>query len=420
MVSSSQEAGLACSFDVEQQKEQENKRPHRAFGAGLVAGGLVCAALLAIALFQQQDDKEGTTADRPRLAASAFASNWQGPTAFEAKQMAMKMSLNMMAADPKFQQDVEHGAKQIDELLANPQFFEQAKTVARRMKQVLADPHFKGQINLPVELRKAQVTQQHGVQSLLPMVPEMAFAIAGGAAGRSGTSGLRSPATQSSKRATVTEMNASTVDVSTVEVKLSRSEREEKAERDFKKNFPSSSSSYSSSSSRKPFDVKELAGVTAPLGFFDPVGFSTDETEGKIRFYREVELKHGRVGMLAALGFLVGENFHPLFGGGIDVPSYLAFQQTPLQTFWPAVVFIIAILEVFSVFTFESPLGGRPWTIRLDHEPGDVGFDPVGLKPKDPKELKDMQTKELNNGRLAMIAAAGMIAQELATGKKLF
>ena len=31
-----------------------------------------------------------------------------------------------------------------------------------------------------------------------------------------------------------------------------------------------------------------------------------------------------------------------------------------------------------------------------------------------------MQTKELNNGRLAMIAVAGMVGQELATGGKLF
>ena len=53
-----------------------------------------------------------------------------------------------------------------------------------------------------------------------------------------------------------------------------------------------------------------------------------------VRFLREVELKHCRVAMLAALGFLVGENFHPLFGGAIDVPSYIAFQETPLQTFW--------------------------------------------------------------------------------------
>lgn len=41
----------------------------------------------------------------------------------------------------------------------------------------------------------------------------------------------------------------------------------------------------------------------------------------------------------------MGENFHPLFGGNIDVPSYIAFQETPLQTFWPAVMLAISILE---------------------------------------------------------------------------
>jgi len=168
--------------------------------------------------------------------------------------------------------------------------------------------------------------------------------------------------------------------------------------------------------------AKNMAGVTEPLGFFDPVGFCSEDglTEGRLCFYREVELKHGRVAMLASLGFLVGEQFHPLFGGDIDVPSYLAFQQTPLQAFWPAVVTAIAIPEVFSVFSFNSPLGGQPWSIRSDREAGDLGFDPLGLKPTDAKEFKDMQTKELNNGRLAMIAAAGMIAQELASGQKLF
>merc|ERR1712100_836855 len=123
--------------------------------------------------------------------------------------------------------------------------------------------------------------------------------------------------------------------------------------------------------------AKSLPGVTGPLGFFDPLGFCSadDITEGKIKFYREVELKHGRVGMLAALGFVVGENFHPLFGGNVGVPSYLAFQETPLQTFWPAVVFAIAIPEIFSVFTFDTPalfgnLGGNVWYIRSDHESG--------------------------------------------------
>merc|ERR1719321_87330 len=177
--------------------------------------------------------------------------------------------------------------------------------------------------------------------------------------------------------------------------------------------------------------AKELPGVTEPLGFWDPLGFCSDEklTEGKLKFYRECELKHGRVGMLAALGFPLAEVFHPLFGGDVDAPSYLAFQQTPLETFWPVVVGAIAIPEIYSVFTFE-PVGandkrgkptpqGQPWAILAEHESGDLGFDPLGLKPTDPDALKEMQTKELNNGRLAMIATAGMIVQELVTKDKL-
>merc|ERR1719311_562926 len=179
--------------------------------------------------------------------------------------------------------------------------------------------------------------------------------------------------------------------------------------------------------------AKSLPGITGPLGFFDPAGFCSEDgasnekvSEGKVRFYREVELKHGRVAMLAALGYPLAEQFHPLFATD-DAPSFSAFQQTPLQTFWPAVVFAIAIPEIFSVFTFQTPASrdekgnpAQPWTIRKDHSPGDLGFDPLGLKPTDSAELLAMQNKELNNGRLAMIAIAGMIVQELATGEKLF
>jgi hypothetical protein len=175
-----------------------------------------------------------------------------------------------------------------------------------------------------------------------------------------------------------------------------------------------------------------MAGVTAPMGFFDPLGFTSEVvfnesgtfgvpvSKGKLLFYREVELKHGRVGMLAALGILVGEKFHPLFGGDIDVPSYVAFQQTPLQSFWPAVVAAIAVPEMYSVFSFNRPGEGELWTIQDTHQSGNLGWDPLGLKPKDAAGFKEMQNKELNNGRLAMLAAAGMIAQELVTQGKLF
>ena len=39
------------------------------------------------------------------------------------------------------------------------------------------------------------------------------------------------------------------------------------------------------------FNVRDLPGITDPLGFFDPAGFCEDATEGKIRFYREVEVR---------------------------------------------------------------------------------------------------------------------------------
>jgi len=84
------------------------------------------------------------------------------------------------------------------------------------------------------------------------------------------------------------------------------------------------------------------------------------------------------------------------------------------------VVAVIAVIEIFSIFpAFEDP-NIEGWAIKSTHTAGDFGFDPLGLKPKEPKELMEMQTKELNNGRLAMIAIAGMVVQEAVTGQKLF
>jgi hypothetical protein len=167
--------------------------------------------------------------------------------------------------------------------------------------------------------------------------------------------------------------------------------------------------------------AETLPGITGE-GVWDPMNYCKQRgvTEGKIKFYREVELKHGRLAMLASVGLVVGENYHPLFGGDIDVPSYLAFQQTPLEAFWPAVVLAIAIPEIFSVMSFEAVPGGQSWSIRSDHESGNLGFDPLDMKPTDPDELREVQNKELTYGRFAMLGTAGMILQEVMTGSKLF
>jgi len=58
--------------------------------------------------------------------------------------------------------------------------------------------------------------------------------------------------------------------------------------------------------------------------------------------------------------------------------------------------------------------------MRKGRIPGDFNFDPLGLKPRDPAELRKIQMKEINNGRLAMLATAGILAQEMVTRKSVF
>lgn len=48
-----------------------------------------------------------------------------------------------------------------------------------------------------------------------------------------------------------------------------------------------------------------------------------------------------------------------------------------------------------------------------------IGFDPLGLMPEDEDGFNEMATKELQNGRLAMIAAAGFLAQEAVDHKPI-
>ena len=38
------------------------------------------------------------------------------------------------------------------------------------------------------------------------------------------------------------------------------------------------------------FEARSMPGTCDPIGFFDPVGFTKNASEGRIRFYREVEV----------------------------------------------------------------------------------------------------------------------------------
>ena len=110
-----------------------------------------------------------------------------------------------------------------------------------------------------------------------------------------------------------------------------------------------------------------------------------------------------------------------IFEGKIDGIAINQFWQVP-EGFWPVILLFIAVPETFRALRgwMEPTVPENYFQLRTGYVPGDLDFDPLGLKPEDPEELKEMQTKELQHGRLAMLAAAGMIVQELQTGAMLF
>jgi hypothetical protein len=92
-----------------------------------------------------------------------------------------------------------------------------------------------------------------------------------------------------------------------------------------------------------------LPGSSAPMGQFDPLGLTKTMSIEEIKRYRESEVTHGRVAMLATLGYLVGENFHPLFGGVISGPAntHLAQVQEVAPAFFTFLTLGIGASEVF-------------------------------------------------------------------------
>jgi hypothetical protein len=166
-----------------------------------------------------------------------------------------------------------------------------------------------------------------------------------------------------------------------------------------------------------------VPGSLAPMGIFDPLGLAEKATPALLARYREAELAHGRVSMLAVIGFLVGEQVEGssfLFDAQISGPAITHIGQVP-DGFWAVIIAFIGAYEAQRAQDgWVDPARcavDSPGELRDDYSPGDLKFDPLGLMPDDDEEFEVMQTKELQNGRLAMLAAAGFLAQEAVDGK---
>ena len=178
-----------------------------------------------------------------------------------------------------------------------------------------------------------------------------------------------------------------------------------------------------STTAMSAFTVDSMPGALPPMGFWDPLGFATDADEATLKKYREAEVTHGRVAMLAVIGFFVGEAVEGssvLFDASISGPAISHPAQIPGG--WDAIIVaLIGFAELQrSKVGWVDPANAKfdqPGGLLDSYYPGDIGFDPLGLKPEDPEEFNVMATKELQNGRLAMLAAAGFLAQEAVDGK---
>lgn len=123
-------------------------------------------------------------------------------------------------------------------------------------------------------------------------------------------------------------------------------------------------------------------------------------------FLREAELKHSRIAMVSVVAFPILEHYSS--GLGID-----AFQQLP-DLVQLGTVQLMFVSEFTSMIRgWRNPLEA-PFTLNDNYQPGDLGF---GIWNS---TMGDSMDKELNNGRLAMVAMLGMMAQELVTHQRLF
>ena len=104
----------------------------------------------------------------------------------------------------------------------------------------------------------------------------------------------------------------------------------------------------------------EIPGVPSSRFDFDPLGFAERASPAEMVKYREAELKHGRVAMLAITGMLFAEVWHPMLYAPSNVPAIFAFQGTLQQSSILAPV----LLAIGAVETASFP-GWEPTDFKM-------------------------------------------------------
>jgi hypothetical protein len=164
-----------------------------------------------------------------------------------------------------------------------------------------------------------------------------------------------------------------------------------------------------------PFMTRPMAldGSMAGDVGFDPLGFAKDSAS--LMNYREAEIRHARLAMLAAAGWPLSELFNGKISSVLGMNSLLdSSDRAPSVlnggldkvslVYWGACILGTAAIEAYGI--------SKSKTNAPDYFPGNLGFDPLGMYPKDKEGQMRMQLQEIKNGRLAMIAITAFAVQE--------
>jgi len=146
---------------------------------------------------------------------------------------------------------------------------------------------------------------------------------------------------------------------------------------------------------------EDAIGAQAPLGFWDPLGLLTNADEARFERLRTVEVKHGRISMLAILG-------HIVTSAGVRLPGEIAFGVpfTSVKSGLAALDTIpkegIAQLILF-IGLIEVGFG-----LRKD----DIEAAQLNASGWDQETIDKKLAIELNNGRAAQMGILALMVHE--------
>ncbi|CAJ1943541.1 unnamed protein product [Cylindrotheca closterium] len=166
-------------------------------------------------------------------------------------------------------------------------------------------------------------------------------------------------------------------------------------------------------------DLTKEIGAQAPLGFFDPTescgGNPTNASPEEVEEFerkRWIELKHGRIAMLAVVGYLV-TYAGVRFPGAEDVPAGFAALSAVPGMVWAQFAATTAMMEAANQDQFKAPWGTAEGESKAEFK-GDFRnkFIDFGWDSQSDAWKRRKRTIELNQGRAAMMGIAGLMVHD--------